>query len=92
MTRSWRALERHSLIARLPRSTAGNLPTISSRFLIPPCSGSGSILYPARLSRMELNEDNVRYYTTDETGKINRRILDDATGDMDTYGILTPGQ
>ena len=52
-------------------------------------SGSGLILYPARLSRMELNEDNVRYYTTDETGKINRLILDDATGDMDTYGILT---
>lgn len=52
-------------------------------------SGEGVILYPDRLSRMELSEENVRYYTTDETGKINRLILDDATGDLDTYGILT---
>ncbi len=31
----------------------------------------------------------MRFYTEDETGKINRLILDDATGDMATYGILT---
>ena len=49
----------------------------------------GLILYPDRLSRMKLSDENVRYYTLDETGRINRIILDDATGDMDTYGILT---
>lgn len=49
----------------------------------------GLILYPDRLSRIKLSDENVRYYTLDETGRINRIILDDATGDMDTYGILT---
>ena len=47
----------------------------------------GLILYPDRLSRMKLSDENVRYYTLDETGRINRIILDDATGDMDTTGF-----
>ena len=30
----------------------------------------GLILYPDRLSRMKLSDENVRYYTLDETGRI----------------------
>lgn len=58
--------------------------------IIDTTDGGGALpLYASRLAKMTLSAGNVRFYTEDETGKINRLILDDATGDMATYGILT---
>lgn len=47
------------------------------------------IIYPSRLGGTTLKDDDVRYYTLDDTGKINHMILGDATGDLHTYAIVT---
>lgn len=46
-------------------------------------------IYIERLKDTNLSAYNVRYFTLDDTGKINRMILNNATGDLDTYGIVT---
>ena len=43
---------------------------------------------PSRLSGVTLASDDVRYYTTNEAGEIDRLILDNVTGDLWTYGVL----
>ena len=37
---------------------------------------------------MNLRSGDVRYYTTNAAGQIDRLILDDVTGDLWTYGVL----
>lgn len=51
--------------------------------------GDYAALYPSRLAGTTLDSDDVRYYVLDENGKINRLILNDATGDLYSYGLLT---
>ncbi len=48
---------------------------------------AGTVL-PSRLSGVTLSASDVRYYTVDENGAIDRLILNDATGDLWTYGVL----
>ena len=43
---------------------------------------------PSRLAGTDLNLLNVRYYTLNEKGEIDRLILNDVTGDLWTYGVL----
>ena len=43
---------------------------------------------PSRLSGVTLSASDVKYYTTNAAGKIDRLILDDVTGDLWTYGVL----
>ena len=38
---------------------------------------------------MNLTRDNVTYYSLNGNGEIDRLILDDATGDLHQYGIIT---
>ena len=49
----------------------------------------GVRVYPSRLAGMEITESMVRYYLLDGSGDISRLILEDATGDMHTYGVVT---
>ena len=42
----------------------------------------------SRLSGTDLTALNVRYYTLDEQGRIDRLILNDVTGDLWSYGVL----
>jgi len=51
-------------------------------------NGSYCVTYPSRLAGIYLSSSNVRYYSLDSAGKINRLILSDVTGDMYKYGIL----
>lgn len=46
-------------------------------------------VYPARLAGVTLKDDMVRYYTLNAQGEINRLILNDVTGDLHRYGVLT---
>lgn len=46
-------------------------------------------VYPSRLAGVELTADMVRYYGTDQTGAITTLILDNVTGDLHSYGVLT---
>lgn len=50
--------------------------------------GLAGAVSPSRLSGVTLSASDVRYYTVDETGAIDRLILNDATGDLWTYGVL----
>lgn len=46
-------------------------------------------LSPSRLAGVTLSGGEVRYYSTDESGSIDRLILEDVTGDVHCYGVLT---
>ena len=50
--------------------------------------GVAGTVSPSRLSGVTLSGTDVRYYTTNENGEIDRLILNDATGDLWTYGVL----
>ena len=49
----------------------------------------GIRIYPSRLSGVSLSGDMVKYYSVNSSGEIDRMILNDATGDVYQYGILT---
>ena len=50
--------------------------------------GVAGAVRPSRLSGVTLQSGDVRYYTTNAAGEIDRMILDNVTGDLWTYGIL----
>ena len=50
--------------------------------------GVAGTVSPSRLSGVTLSDADVRYYTTNANGQIDRLILDDVTGDLWTYGVL----
>lgn len=53
--------------------------------------GYGNVvrLYASRLAGVTLSDDDVQYYTLNESGAIDRLILKDVTGDTVTYGLIT---
>ena len=50
--------------------------------------GVAGTVSPSRLSGVTLSDADVRYYTTNENGQIDRLILNDVTGDLWKYGVL----
>ena len=50
--------------------------------------GVAGTVRPSRLSGTKLNMLNVRYYTVNDAGQIDRLILNDVTGDLWSYGVL----
>lgn len=50
--------------------------------------GAAGTVRPSRLSGVNLNGPDVRYYTLNEKGQIDRLILNDVTGDLWKYGVL----
>ncbi len=52
-------------------------------------NGSFCVTYPSRLAGVNLSTDDIRYYALDSSGKISTLILNDVTGDVYKYGILT---
>ena len=50
--------------------------------------GVAGTVRPSRLSGTKLSALNVRYYTLNEKGEIDRLILNDVTGDLWSYGVL----
>ena len=50
--------------------------------------GVAGTVRPSRLAGTTLNALNVRYYTLNEQGQIDRLILNDVTGDLWSYGVL----
>jgi len=54
--------------------------------------GSYKVIYPSRLDGKTLNSTNVLYYGFNENQKIAFLILNDATGDLNSYGLVTKVQ
>ena len=52
-------------------------------------NGSYIKVYPARLAGLSLDSNTIRYFALDDKGKISELILNDVTGDMYQFGILT---
>ena len=53
-------------------------------------TGSTAVkIFPSRLAGMNLTRDNVTYYSLNGSGEIDRLILNDVTGDLHQYGVLT---
>lgn len=50
--------------------------------------GVAGAVSPSRLSGVTLSASDVRYYTTNSNGEIDRLILNDVTGDLWTYAAL----
>ena len=50
--------------------------------------GLAGAVRPSRLSRVTLSGTDVKYYTTNEKGEIDRLILSDVTGDLWEYAAL----
>ena len=50
--------------------------------------GVAGTVRPSRLSGTDLTALNVRYYTLDAQGRVDRLILNDVTGDLWSYGVL----
>lgn len=50
--------------------------------------GVAGTVRPSRLSGVTLSDFDVRYYTTNSAGQIDRLILNDVTGDLWNYGVL----
>ena len=50
--------------------------------------GVAGTVRPSRLSGVTLSESDIRYYTTNSAGQIDRVILDDVTGDLWEYAAL----
>ena len=50
--------------------------------------GVAGTVRPSRLSGVTLSSSDVRYYTINEAGQIDRLILNDVTGDLWKYGVL----
>ena len=48
----------------------------------------GARFRPSRLSGVKLSDLDVRYYTVNDNGEIDRLILNDVTGDLWKYGVL----
>ena len=50
--------------------------------------GVAGTVRPSRLSGGTLSDLDVRYYTVNDAGQIDRLILNDVTGDLWSYGVL----
>ena len=50
--------------------------------------GVAGTVRPSRISGVTLKKSDVRYYTLNEAGQIDRLILNDVTGDLWNYGVL----
>lgn len=52
-------------------------------------NGRYAAVYPARLAGCSLSDSDVLFYATNAAGEISHLILNDATGDMNDYVLLT---
>ena len=52
-------------------------------------NGGYARIYPSRLAGAKLTKEDVRYYTLDASGKIDRMVLQEVTGDTQPYVYLS---
>lgn len=55
-------------------------------------NGGYKRVYPSRLAGYTLSSGDVQWYITNDSGQVTHMILDDVTGDIHTYGLLTDVQ
>lgn len=70
-------------------STLGGNPLSPTVEILDTCNGRVLRVWPERLAGVWLTKEQVRWYSLNGAGEIDRLILDDVTGDLHGYGILT---
>lgn len=71
-------------------SKVGDL-TLAADVEILDSDGNGGYkrVYPSRLAGYTLESGDVAWYAVNDSGQVTHMILDDVTGDIHTYGLLT---
>ena len=72
----------------LENSMLGSTPLADDVEILDTTTGGAAGTVPSRLSGVNLKGLDVRYYTLNEKGQIDRLILNDVTGDLWKYGVL----
>ena len=66
----------------------GNTTLASNAKILDYQNGQYSSIYPIRMKNVKVNSGDVLYYQLNDNGEISELILHDATGDLDSYGIM----
>ncbi len=67
----------------------GSYTLASDAEILDTCGGSAARVYPARLAGVTFQSGMVRYYILNANGELSRLILDNVTGDLYQYGVVT---
>lgn len=70
-------------------STLGGIPLASNVKILDYSNGNYITIYPDRLSGVILGGSTVLYYEMNATGEITQLILNNVTGDLYEYGVIT---
>lgn len=86
-----RSLERASLSGTVSSDgrQVGGTPLAQEVEILDVYEHTGIRVYPSRLAGVTLSGNMVEHYSLNSKGEIDRLILQDVTGDMHHYGILT---
>ena len=84
-----RRLTENSLSGTVTAAAIGSRQLAEDVEILDVWEGSGVTVSPERLRGCTLSSSDVRYVAYDSDGKISRLILDDYTGDIHSYGLLT---
>ena len=69
--------------------TLGNYTLAGNVEILDTYEGQSIRVFPSRLAGVSLQNNMVRYYSLNPQGEIDRLILNEVTGDMHQYGIIT---
>ncbi|MFI3312989.1 MAG: hypothetical protein R3Y62_03810, partial [Eubacteriales bacterium] len=70
----------------------GDTPLAADLEILEVSGSSYKTIYPSRLAGATLEKGDVRYYTKNTKGEIDSMILEDTTGDVGTYVLMTSAQ
>ncbi len=87
-------VQKNSLSGRVSADGAmlGNYPLARDVEILDTYEDVGVRVFPSRLAGVHLTKEMVHYYSLNPQGEIQQLILNDATGDMHRYGIVTSVQ
>ena len=88
---SLRGLSSNSLTGKVSAdgTRVGNYTFAQGATILDVAEGQGATFYPERLAGVNLTSGMVRYYSLNSQGEIDQMILNNVTGDMYQYGVLT---
>ena len=88
---SLRGLSSNSLTGKVSAdgTRVGDYTFAQGATILDVADGQGATFYSGRLAGVNLTSGMVRYYSLNSQGEIDQMILNNVTGDMYQYGVLT---
>lgn len=81
-------VQKNSLSGKVTKTSIGNKPVASDINILDVLDNTGVRVYMSRLAGMDFAGSNVYYYELNAAGEIETLILNNATGDCYSYGIV----